>query len=377
MDVICFSHLRWDFVYQRPQHIMSRLAKQFRVFYIEEAIYVSDRNYLHSRQSTEGVFVITPYLLADQDNKQNKTIMQSMLSESFDFLAITQYIFWYYTPMALPIGNAFTPQLIVYDCMDELSAFKNAPQELKEKEKELMTKADIVFTGGYSLYNAKKDLHQCIYPFPSSIDKEHFGQARENLPAPADQRMIPHPRIGFFGVIDERMDVALLDYLAKNKPEWNFIIIGPVVKIEIASLPEHPNIFYLGSKKYSDLPAYLAGWDVAMMPFAINESTRYISPTKTPEYLAGGKPVVSTAIQDVIEPYGENGLVFIANNQAEFVEGLNSELNMINKNRWQNAVDAFLAQNSWDNSVEKMMFLINTKLEDKQRNKKKNTEAYV
>ncbi len=363
MDIICFSHLRWNFVYQRPQHILSRLAKQFRVFFVEEPIFDADTAFLDNTISRDGVWIIVPHLIAGMDETTCSIATQQLLQGFFNHFKVTQYVFWYYTPMALPIANAFSPLLVIYDCMDELSAFKNAPADLQQNEKELFARADIVFTGGHSLYQAKKELHRCIFAFPSSIDKKHFTKARDPLPDPQDQSAIPHPRIGFFGVIDERMDIALLKTVAEKKPDWNFVLVGPTVKIDPSTLPTLPNIYYLGSKEYQQLPDYLAGWDVAMMPFAINESTKYISPTKTPEYLAGGKPVVSTPIQDVVNPYGRNGLVYIARNADEFIKGIDEELMIMDKKKWLTAVDKFLEKSSWKDTVEEMLYIINTKLE--------------
>jgi len=368
MDIICYSHLRWNFVYQRPQHLFGRFVKQFRVFFIEESLYDTGKPYLDNSLSREGVWIVVPHLQPGTNEKDATSIQEELLKEFFDYFKISQYIFWYSTPMALAISGSFSPLLTIYDCMDELSAFKNAPPRVKELEAALMKKADLVFTGGQSLYEAKRDQHPCIFPFPSSIDKKHFGKSRGLVIEPADQFPIPHPRIGFFGVIDERMDLELLENISRQRPDWHFIIIGPVVKIDPASLPTNSNIHYLGGKSYEELPLYLAGWDVAMMPFAINESTRFISPTKTPEYLAGGKPVVSTAIRDVVTPYGDNGLVYIAETPAAFIEGIEQELTMKNKEGWLKAVDSFLEKNSWDNTVEKMLFHINTKVESKQLN---------
>jgi glycosyltransferase involved in cell wall biosynthesis len=366
MDIVCFSHLRWNFVYQRPQHLLSRFARQFRVFFIEEPVFDSNKAYLATSRSSEGVWVIVPHLPEGLDEMAIHEYQEDMLQDFFRYSSIDKYIFWYYTPMALSVSRSFTPELIIYDCMDELSAFKNAPASLKQNEAELMSRADIVFTGGQSLYEAKKDLHPNIHAFPSSIDKKHFEKARSLDKDPPDQLPIPYPRIGFFGVIDERMDIVLLEEAARKKPNWNFILIGPVVKIDPATLPKYPNIFYLGGKDYNELPSYLAGWDVAMMPFALNESTRFISPTKTPEYLAGGKPVVSTAIRDVVNPYGENGLVYIAQDADDFIRGIESEMNMRDPRVWLKMTDAFLAKNSWDITAEKMIFHINTILEKKQ-----------
>ena len=368
MDIICYSHLRWNFVYQRPQHLLSRFARQFRVFFIEEPLYDTEKPYLDNSLSREGVWIIVPHLQPGTNEKDTVLVQQELLKEFFDYFRISQYIFWYCTPMALAISQSFSPLLTIYDCMDELSAFKNAPSRLKELEVILMKKADLVFTGGQSLYEAKRDQHPCIFPFPSSIDKKHFGKSRDLVIEPIDQFSIPHPRIGFFGVIDERMDLELLENISRERPDWHFIIIGPVVKIDPASLPANSNIHYLGGKSYEELPTYLAGWDIAMMPFAINESTRFISPTKTPEYLAGGKPVVSTAIRDVVTPYGDKGLVYIAETPSEFIEGIEQELSMKNREGWLKAVDSFLEKISWDNTVEKMLFHINTKIESKQLN---------
>jgi UDP-galactopyranose mutase len=348
---------------------MSRLARHFRVFYVEEPIYDGEKDFLEHILSKEGVSTVIPHLMRSGTEENINETMKGLLQDFFIDHNIRNYLFWYYTPMALPLTYSFYPLLTIYDCMDELSAFRFASPLLKDREKELMQKADLVFTGGYSLYEAKRDLHPCVFPFPSSIDKTHFEKARSIIQEPPDQVDIPHPRIGFFGVIDERMDIELLRFIGQRKPDWNFVIIGPVVKIDPATLPLLSNIHYLGSKSYDELPAYLAGWDVAMMPFAINESTRYISPTKTPEYLAGGKPVVSTAIEDVINPYEEKGLVYIGRTPDEFVQAIEKELRMENKEAWLRAVDHFLSSISWDITAEKMIFQINAKLEINQRTK--------
>lgn len=267
--------------------------------------------------------------------------------------------------MAAAIGNHFYPAFILYDCMDELSNFKFAPPELKEREKELFSKADLVFTGGHNLYNAKKDYHHNIHSFPSSIDKEHFTQARDVANEPEGQKNIPHPRLGFYGVVDERFDIDLITEVAERKPEWQFVIIGPVIKIDPESLPHLNNIHYLGSKTYDELPQYLAGWDIALIPFLRNESTKYISPTKTPEYLAGGKPVISTSIIDVVTPYGINNLVHIADTPDEFIKAADFELNNTDRNQWLQNVDLFLSQNSWDKTWNRMMQLITDTMKKK------------
>ncbi|MGZ3849477.1 MAG: glycosyltransferase [Flavisolibacter sp.] len=273
----------------------------------------------------------------------------------FSNMQINRYFSWYYTPMALPFTEHLTPELVIYDCMDELSAFKFAPPELTTREKDLFKKADLVFTGGHSIYESKKNSHHNIHPFPSSIDKHHFGAARSVKKDPPDQEAIPHPRFGFFGVVDERFDIELLDKVAYARPGWHFVILGPIVKIDPATLPRHSNIHYLGGKKYEELPSYIAGWDVAIIPFAMNESTRFISPTKTPEYLAAGKPVISSPIRDVVSPYGDKKLVHIAADAEDFIKAAESELNKKRTNDWLKKVDAFLAFNSWDRTWGQMV----------------------
>lgn len=354
-DLICFSHLRWNFVYQRPQHLLSRFAKTFRVFFIEEPVYSEASDNLQITLTVENVFVVIPQLQQGEHSYSNDERIFSLLSRLFRHLEINKYIFWYYTPMALSFSDKFKPELTIYDCMDELSAFKFAPPQLKTLEASLMKSANVVFTGGQSLFEAKKDLHPNIHPFPSSIDKDHFYRARLNTAEPADQQKIPHPRFGFYGVIDERMDIELIRKVAEEKPDWQFVIIGPVVKIDPASLPKKKNIHYLGSKSYNELPSYLGGWDIAFIPFALNESTKFISPTKTPEYLAAGKPVISTSIRDVVNPYGIQELVHIADTAEEFIKAATTELSTKEKNTWKRRTDEFLAEQSWDHTWKKMM----------------------
>ena len=376
MTIICFSHLRWNFVYQRPQHLLSRFAKNYTVYFIEEPIFHEDGDCYTILNSEENVHVIKQYLSNKDDSdvyKRQHDLLKIFLQKQ----AGSEYIFWYYSPMMYLFSKQFDPALIVYDCMDELSAFKFAPAGLKETEQELLDAADVVFTGGHSLYQAKKHLHHNIYPFPSSIEKEHFAKARINNQQPADQQNIPYPRLGFFGVLDERFDIELIRKVATKKPDWNFILLGPIVKINPDDLPRNANIFYLGGKSYNELPAYVSGWDIALVPFALNESTRYISPTKTPEYLAAGKPVISTAITDVVNPYGEENLASIIHSAEEFIKAAEKILKQENKNAWLKKVDAFLKNNSWDNTFAEMNGIIKKGLAGKKQVINSKTTTYV
>lgn len=377
VDLVCFSHLRWNFVYQRPQHLLNRFAKHTRVFFIEEPIFDDAPEKLHINESDKNVWVVVPHLERGLTGVQIVERQTQMVNSLFSIMGITKYFFWYYTPMALTFSRHLKPITTVYDCMDELAAFKFAPVELKNCEKELLQKADVVFTGGHSIYEAKKNSHNNIFPFPSSIDKEHFATARTNKVDPADQKEIAHPRFGFFGVIDERLDISLIAEVAEAKPEWQFIIIGPVVKIDPATLPQLTNLHYLGGKNYNELPQYLSGWDVAMIPFAMNESTKFISPTKTPEYLAAGKPVISTPIQDVISPYADNKLVHIATDAKQFIECGTKILKGKQKAKWLAEVDAFLAGNSWDRTWIHMVKHIETAISAASLKTKQKEKLYV
>jgi len=349
-DLICFSHLRWNFVYQRPQHLLSRASRQWRVWFIEEPIY-DDSQRVEVRTISENLTVVVPHLQHgtshDEAIRQQREVVDQLLAQQ----NIQDFITWYYTPMALAFSDHLKPRLTIYDCMDELSAFLGAPASLLDKEKALLTRADLVFTGGISLFEAKQDRHANVFAFPSSIDYRHFEPARHNLAEPADLQAIKGPRIGFCGVIDERMDLDLLRSIANNRPDWQFVLLGPVVKINHASLPQGPNLHYLGMKSYKELPAYFSHWDVAIMPFAINEATRYISPTKTPEYLAAGLPVVSTPIQDVSRTYGGWAPVIIADSPQAFEEAIEKMLTQ--PDDWT-AVDEYLLANSWDTTWEEM-----------------------
>jgi UDP-galactopyranose mutase len=356
-DLVCLSHLRWDFVYQRPQHLLTRCAEARRVFFFEEPVH--DGGPLRLEVKERGrVRVVVPHL---PDGLTSEVAREAAQRSTFERMladhGVKDYVLWYYTPMALQFTRHLRPRATVYDCMDELSAFKGASPLLRGLESELMARADLVFTGGQSLYEAKRDRHPRVYAFPSSIDAAHFRSARKITEEPADQAAIPPTRLGFFGVIDERLDIELLGEVARMRPEWQLVMVGPVVKIDEASLPRRDNIHYLGMKSYEELPAYLSGWDVALLPFARNESTRFISPTKTPEYLAAGKPVVSTSIRDVVRPYGQEGLVRIADTPEEFVAACEAALSEDASAR-REKVDAFLAQNSWDDTWARMSALI-------------------
>jgi UDP-galactopyranose mutase len=352
-DLVCLSHLRWDFVWQRPQQLLSRCGRDRRVFFVEEPVEAAETR-LSLEQRCDNLVVAVPRVAPADDPV---AAQERLLRELFETEEIERYVAWYYTPAAVAFSRWLDPLATVYDCMDELAAFAGAPPQLTELEHELFDRADLVFTGGRSLYEEKRDRHPAVHLFPSSVDTSHFAKARDPQPDVAEQADIPRPRIGWFGVIDERMDLDLLGNIADARPEWQLVLVGPVVKIDPQTLPQRPNIHYLGARDYLELPAYLAGWDVAMLPFARNEATRFISPTKTPEYLAAGRPVVSTSIRDVVSPYGEHGLLRIADEAEGFVRACEEAMAEDAQER-QRRVDAFLTEMSWDYTWADMRELI-------------------
>jgi UDP-galactopyranose mutase len=353
MNIVCLSHLRWDFVYQRPQHLLSRAARGGCVLYVEEPLTIDGASRLDVRRDISGVVVAVPRLDAGLSENDRDRSQRRLLREAIAAHVPGSYVFWYYTPMALAMTHELAAETVVYDCMDELSAFAGAPTELRQRELELFRKADVVFTGGQTLYEAKRSQHHNVHAFPSSVDVAHFAQARSLTVDPPDQARIPHPRIGFFGVIDERMDCPLLRGVAEARPDWQIVLIGPTAKVDPSSLPQASNIHYLGPRSYADLPSYIAGWDVATLPFARNEATRFISPTKTPEYLAAGKPVVSTSIRDVVRPYGLRGLARIADDPPSFVSAIEAALAEDGAEA-RHLADAFLSHLSWDETWVRM-----------------------
>lgn len=357
-DLFCVSHLRWDFVFQRPQHLLSRAAKERRVYYMEEPTFDTGNTHpcLETHVDSSGVNIVVPHMPTGLTEDQTHASLRALVDGFFEEQGIKDVILWMYTPMLLPVFRHLEPRAVVYDCMDELSNFRFAPPELRARERELFAWADVVFTGGYSLWEAKRLQHPNAHPFPSSVDVAHFATARGDLDEPEDMQGIPHPRIGFYGVVDERMDFDLLKTMAEARPDWQIVILGPVVKVAPEDLPRSNNIHYLGGRKYEQLPAYLAHWDVAMLPFARNESTEFISPTKTPEYLAAGKPVVSTAIRDVVRPYGDRDLVLIGNTHEEFIAAVEEALR--DPKARQATADGFVGRMSWDRTWRQMKAVI-------------------
>jgi UDP-galactopyranose mutase len=365
--IVVFSHLRWNFVYQRPQHLLSRLAARHPVLFIEEPDPDPTGTPRWERSEPERQLSVyrprtrslTPGFHPDQLGELGP-LVAGLGAE----LGEREVIAWLYTPMALPLLDRLRPSVIVYDCMDELSLFAGAPPELLALEAALLERADVVFTGGPSLFRAKRDRHPNVHCFPSSVDAGHFGRARPRRPAgvratePVDQAALPHPRLGYYGVLDERLDLELLDAVAGAHPEWQIVLVGPLAKIQRATLPSRPNLHYFGQRSYGELPAYLAGWDVCLLPFALNDATRFISPTKTLEYMAAERPIVSTPIADVAEPYGD--IIYLAEGSEAFGQACAAALAASEEERTRRTarMREVLARTSWDDTAAAMDRLV-------------------
>ncbi|MBD9498990.1 UDP-galactopyranose mutase [Ensifer sp. ENS01] len=359
--VICFSHLRWDYVVQRPQHLMKRFARDRHVYFFEEFIPTDHHLAYLEIHPFAGTTVksVRPRIPREWTEAQRNTGLAGLLDELLDLVGHPKPVLWFYTPMMFPFARHVDAAAIVYDCMDELANFRFAPANMVKLERELMHRADVVFTGGHSLYDAKRLLHDNIHPFPSSVDVGHFRSARTVPISPPDQADLAGPVLGFCGVIDERLDLELISVLAARRPSWSIVLIGPVAKIREEDLPRAPNIQYLGQKDYKVLPAYFSGWNVALMPFAMNEATRFISPTKTPEYLAAGLAVVTTPVVDVVRQYKDISGVFFASDASEFVEACEAAMNLKPRSgKWLKGVDEFLSTVSWDETHRKMDGLV-------------------
>jgi len=348
-DMIVFCHLRWQFVYQRPQHIISRMSAHQKILLVEEPI--------HFEQHERGTATI------DVINEQLHILQPKV--ESIEAIAevLNKYVLnknvpvgWFYSASFSPLLGALQFETVVYDCMDELSLFKGAPQQLIDQEKYLLANADIVFTGGKSLYESKNKMHSNVYCFPSSVDEAHFSKALNGIAVPEDIANLAAPIVGYFGVIDERVDLALINDTAIKMPEVSFVMIGPIAKIQDSDLPKQHNIHYLGMKSYEELPNYLKGFSIAMMPFALNDATKYISPTKTLEYMAAGKPIISTKITDVVRDYSD--CVTFASSASEFTEAVNAILEDNNKISREASYQEILKNTSWDATASQMKTLI-------------------
>ena len=373
--LMVYCHLRWDFVFQRPQHLLSRLARIWPVVFIEEPMRCDGEAWLERSSPAPGVEVLRPHTPVDAPgfHDDQLSVLEPLIAGWLASEGIVDTVAWFYTPMALPLLNAVAPRAVIYDCMDELSAFRNAPRQMRQRETALLKRADLVLTGGPSLYEAKRHQHDHVMCLPSAVDAGHYARAHaladgKRVHRAAElQSNIASPRLGFFGVIDERLDIALVAALADADPAWQIVMVGPVVKIDPAQLPQRPNLHWLGQQPYELLPQLVASWSVCLMPFALNESTRFISPTKTLEYMAAGKPVVSTPIHDVSVMFHE--LVAIAGDAPSFIAACRTALAESDATRVarEHAMAACVARHGWDETAAAIVAAIGRTLAEADR----------
>ncbi len=357
--LVVYSHLRWNGVYQRPQQLLTRLARRGPVVFVEEPVFEPGAAHLERSTPVAGVEVLVPRtpIAVDGFHDDQLPAVAPLLAGWFAEQGIDDCVAWLNTPMALPLLNELAPRAVVYDCMDQLAAFETAPRQMRQRETALLKMADVVLAAGPSLYENKRALHPNVVCLPSAVDAGHYAavdaMARPGPMARAArlQGYLAGPRLGFFGVIDERIDLALLARLADAQPGWQIVMVGPVVRIDPQRLPHRPNIHWLGQQPYDVLPQLAAAWDVCLMPFALNDATRYLSPTKTLEYMAAGKPIVSTALHDVRALFGD--VVMIAADGNAFIECCRSALAETPHRRADRsaAMSACAWRYSWDDTA--------------------------
>ncbi len=354
-DLVVFSHLRWTFVWQRPQHLISRLARNRRTWFIEEplATDVSEpilRTEDHGHVRRVWLEVPGPERHLDFGDPAAVSYAHEVMTLVGDAPA---RVTWLYTPMAFELARVLDPAVLVYDVMDDLASFRAAPAALRLRHRQALEAATLVFAGGRSLHWAVTAQRPDAQLFPSGVEPEHYASG------PRERSEADRPVAGYMGVIDERIDLGLLAKLAAALPDWEIRMVGPVVKVEPEALPSAANITYLGAQPYERLPDVLAGFDVALMPFALNEATRSISPTKTLEYFAAGLPVVSTRVSDVVTEYGH--IVSLADDGRSFATACRRERRRDPEER-RRRVDPLLRLQHWNAIASRMESLVNDAL---------------
>jgi UDP-galactopyranose mutase len=363
-DVLCLSHLRWDQAFQRPQQLMKRFTKGCRVFYVEEPVYeAGGPPGMRLQRTGEGVWRVMPILPAGVKAAERVRMLRELVDDLVAEWAMERFLLWYYAPTAVELTAHLRPVGVVYDCTSETHGWLGERSNVAKNERRLLRSADVVFTAGRSVHEAKRAMHPNTHLFPSSVDAAHFAAARAGNEEPMDQRRISRPRIGYAGIVDRRLNLELVAEMAALQPTWQFVFVGPVER-DPATLPVAPNIHYLGPKTYAAMPSYLAGWDVAMMPLTRNEVTRYMSPGETAEYLAAGRPVVSTSVPDIVSTYGNRDLVRLADTPHEFIVAIAASLTE-ERGPKQCEADVFLSGMSWDRTWREMTQCIEQTLSER------------
>lgn len=356
--IIVHCHLCWDWVWQRPQQFLSRLSQRHKILFVETigpdpelAAPLARFRQVPEFPNVTILRMQFPKWRWDDgdyvDTERRHLVQQFLEGPGKDFVNPIQ---WFYDPMAVPgFAGQMGEVLTVYDCMDELSKFRGAPPQIVERELDLLERADLVFTGGRKLFESKSQFHDNCHFYGCGVDVEHFGKARAaQTTVPPEVAKLPQPVLGYFGVIDERMDYELVAHLADARPHWSIVLVGPLTKVDPEILPKAPNLHWLGQRAYADLPALCKGFDLCLMPFALNEATEYINPTKALEYMATGREIISTAVADVVHNFGS--VVKIARTREEFVLLCESALDQPDAEAIARGLK-MAQQNSWDSIV--------------------------
>lgn len=367
--VLCLAHLRWDWVWQRPQHLLSRIARHYPVLYVQEptigaadaALHIEPVAETGALSAWQPVFPDRPEIIAEwratyTRSVQELLIAQGWLRQTPDGLQATRPIIaWFYTPQPVYMLDELPTSLVVYDVMDELAYFKGAAADLPQREARLLEQAQVVFCGGRSLYAARQQRHPNTHLFASGVEAAHFARAADPAtPVATELAALSQPVLGYYGVLDERLDLELLAALAENYPHWSIVLVGPVTKIDQSELPRAANLHYVDQQPYERLPSFLKGFDVCLMPFALNDATRFISPTKTLEYMAAHKPIVATPVPDVVANW--SNIVRIADTPDAFAAAVEHALRETQQQRADRiAREAdVIAEHSWDHIADAM-----------------------
>ena len=342
---------------------MRRLARDRQVFFVEEPRVTKGEPFTVVRRVEPNLHVVSlrvPAHLSARalENAQRRCVASLTPKDEHPLL-------WIYSPAASRAARDLEPSLVVYDCVADHASRAGATATMKENERSLLASADLVLTAGTALFEAKRAHNVSTYPLPSSVDVAHFARARS--PRNEDRagllsglRAIPGPRVGFLGSIDDRVDLDLVDRLAEARPGLHIVLCGALSGVTRWTLPDRPNVHYVGAQDYDDLPEHVASWDAAIFPFRGDVATRRSEPSGLLACLAAGKPIVSTPL-DELGPYVAQDLVTVAH-PAQFAAAVDAALRQARSpavmNGRRRAREQLLARTSWDRTCSAMFRLV-------------------
>lgn len=386
--IICISSIDWDFIWQGHQEIMSTLAKNDnRILFIENtgvrAPGVRDiprlkkriKNYFKGikgiRKEMDNLYIFSPIVLPFPYSwfarKINKFLLLSVLKRWMKIMDFADPIVWTFLPTGITIDiiDNIDKKLVIYYCIDNFSVSSSSAKKVKVTEKKLLEKADLVFTTSKALYDYcfRHNVNVNIFPFGVNID--NFEKVRINdTEIPQELKDINKPIVGYVGGIHKWLNQNLIKFLANSYPDYSFVFVGPL-QTDISSLAEVKNIFFLGKKNHSELSLLIKNFSVAVIPYHITDYTKNVYPTKLNEYLAMGRPVVSTDLPEVeIFNQKHRDIVYIGKNSEEFTESLRKALEDDNEDLRSRRIEV-ARQNSWQSRIEEMSGLIEKAIDKK------------